>query len=116
MKALSKNILPEGEEQGNSMVTFSDTYNAGFRAGIESVMNRLSLAEKVALGKTDDGKVNTGNWYSDGVEAGIASAANDYLNDKVDLSVFDVKNEDEDSYTFGFECGYMRKLAEILVG
>ena len=82
----------------------------------QALFSKLSLAEKVALGKTDDGKVNTGNWYSDGVEAGIASAANDYLNDKVDLSVFDVKNEDEDSYTFGFECGYMRKLAEILVG
>ena len=81
----------------------------GYNAGVTDTKAKDSTPE-------DGGKVNTGNGFEDGKRDGASAAVNDYLNEKVDLSVFDTKDEDDDAYTFGFECGYMRKLAEILVG
>lgn len=90
-----------------------DQYDAGFSVGYNAGV--IDTKEKYA-DKEDGGKVNSGNAFEDGKRDGAAAAVTDYLNEKVDLSIFDTKDEDEDVYTFGFECGYMRKLAEILVG
>lgn len=53
-----------------------------------------------------------------GYQAGYAAATDDYLAEKVNLELFaPLKDlaELEDLYALGFEMGYFRKLAEILV-
>jgi glutathione peroxidase-family protein len=54
-----------------------------------------------------------------GYIAGFQSAADDYVNGKATTQVFEKLREARDItdfYALGFELGYMRKLAEILVG
>ena len=94
------------KEQEQTEMGFSE----GYKAGVADTKAKLVVAAE------DGGKVNTGNGFEDGKRDGSAAAVNDYLAEIVDLSIFDTKSEDDDAYTFGFECGYMRKLAEILVG
>jgi hypothetical protein len=71
---------------------------------------KLDLRESTSIRKV--------NLMHSGFHAGVAAAANDYVNDKVNLAVFETLRTERDVtdfYAIGFELGYFRKLAEVLV-
>lgn len=54
--------------------------------------------------------------FQEGFEAGYSQAAYDYLSNEVpNLEDFDSCRNLRQAYELGFELGYLRKLAEILV-
>lgn len=70
------------------------------------------------LDKAESGSVKRAVLYNEGYEAGFNSAADDYVNGKVTLEIFEKFRTDRDITDFfaiGFEMGYFRKLAEIAV-
>lgn len=62
--------------------------------------------------------VKRGNLMREGFHAGFESAASDFTNGTANVEHFEGLREQRnaaDFYAIGFELGYLRKLAEILV-
>lgn len=81
------------------------------------VESEMPVTEKEleASDKAEKTVVRRGDRFQEGFDAGFTAAAEDFANDEVDLEALEEKRDITDFFAVGFEVGYLRKLAEVLV-
>lgn len=78
----------------------------------------VARAKEFAMLAVAEKSVSKSALFNQGFNSGFAAAADDYLSEKIKLEIFTtVKTQEDvcDMYELGFDAGYMRKLAELLV-